>query len=83
MKRVEHHSLRKRAEPGMGRFLSLTNLDRYRRLADGEIAVAERSRLLKALSKEWCVFTRECGQVGTVRVGSLQEHVELRRQDGP
>ena len=78
MDRVQHRSLRKLAEPGMGRFFNLTNLDRYRRLADDEIAAAERSQVLKALSEEWRAFTRECGKA---RVRSPQEDVEFQRQD--
>ena len=83
MNHVQHLSVRKVAETGMGRFFSLTNLDRYRRLADDETAAAERSRVLKALAEEWSAFTRECGKASVARVGSLQEHVEFRRQDSP
>jgi hypothetical protein len=83
MNYVQHLSLRQLAEPGMGRFFSLMNLDRYRRLANNEIAAAERSRVMKTLSEEWSAFTSEFGKAGAARVGPLREHMKFRLQDSP
>ena len=47
------------AENGMARFFSSMNLTRCRQLAGGEMTVAERNVVLKALAEEWDAFTRE------------------------
>jgi len=43
----------------MRRFLSPTNLDRYRKLASGAIGEAEQHQLLEDLAEEWNAFRRE------------------------
>jgi hypothetical protein len=45
--------------PGMSRFFSPTNLDRYRRLASGALGEAEQHRLLQDLAEEMKAFRRE------------------------
>lgn len=54
------------SQAGMGRFFSLSNLDRYRILASDAVGVAERKQVLKVLAKEMNTFRRECHAV-TVR----------------
>jgi hypothetical protein len=81
MNPVQHLALQKVAETGMDRFFSLKNLDRYRRLADDEIAAAERSRVLEVLASEWDAFTRECRKPSATRVRPLPEHVAFRSRD--
>ena len=49
--------------PGMERFFSPMNLDRYRKLAAGNIDPSERFRLLKILREEMKAFRREARAV--------------------
>ncbi|XIA64283.1 hypothetical protein ACFIOY_36235 [Bradyrhizobium sp. TZ2] len=45
--------------PGMARFFSKSNLDRYRKLASGMIGQAEQQELLADLAQEMNAFKRE------------------------
>ena len=45
--------------PGMARFFSPSNLDRYRKLASGMIGQAEQHQLLEDLAQEMNAFKRE------------------------
>jgi len=48
------------SDNAMARFLSPTNLRRYRSLAGDKLNEAERARVLHALNDEWKAFQREC-----------------------
>lgn len=48
---------------GMARFLSPTDLRRYRSLAGDRLNAAERAQVLYALGDEWNAFKHECRAV--------------------
>ena len=57
---THHTNIRGQKLPaGMERFFSSTNLERYRKLANGTIAAAEQQALLKDLAEEMNAFRRE------------------------
>ena len=61
------HIGRENPAPGMARFFSRSNLDRYRKLASGKIGEAEQHQLLQDLAGEMRAFKREALAAGSRR----------------
>ena len=55
----------KKPVPGMARFFSRSNLDRYRKLASGKIDQVEQHQLLEDLAEEMSAFKREALAAGS------------------
>jgi hypothetical protein len=63
------------AAPGMGRFFSQTNLDRYRKLANGAVSKAEQYQVLEELAAEMNAFRREARLVAVCRQNLSNENI--------
>ena len=74
--RAKRTSLKKPA-PGMARFFSRLNLDRYRKLASGKIGQAEQHQLLEALAEEMSAFKREALAAGSRRATEKASFLNL------
>jgi hypothetical protein len=67
------------SDNGMARFLSPTNLRRYRSLAADRLNAAERGQILHALGDEWNAFKRECRATQRLpKVSSALQSFEAR-----
>ena len=67
--------------PGMGRFFSPTNLDRYRKLASGVIGESEQHRIFEDLAEEMDAFRCEARVAAVSRPRLFEDGIDIQAGD--